>query len=93
MNPVKQAKLEKAINESDSSFCGEVRGMNLDQIKERLSKLSLDAQSIVRAKEEDEELTAAKEEVKEMGAPYREAMKKVRQKLDFLVSILEEKNV
>ena len=93
MNPIKQAKLEKAINETDSTFVGEVRGYTLVQCKDRLSKLSLDAQAVVQAKENDDELTAVKEEVKEMGAPYRESLKKLRQKIDFLVSILEEKDI
>lgn len=93
MNPIKQAKLEKAINEIDSTFCGEVRGYTLDQTKDRLSQLSLEVQAVVQAKENDDELTAAKAEVKEMGAPYRESLKKLRQKIDFLVSILEEKNI
>jgi len=93
MNPIKQAKLEKAINEIDSTFCGETRGYTLVQCKDRLSKLSLEVQSVVNARENDDELTQAKEEVKDMGAPYRESLKKLRQKIDFLVSVLEEKNI
>lgn len=93
MNPIKQAKLEKAINDIDGTFCGEVRGYTLDQIKDRLSKLSLDAQAVVMAKENDQELEDAKNEVKEMSSPYRESLKKLRQKIDFIVSILEEKDI
>jgi hypothetical protein len=93
MNPIKQAKLEKAINEIDSTFVGEVRGMTLVQCKDRLSKLSLDAQAVVMAKENDQELEDARANVKEMSSPYRESLKKLRQKIDFLLTVMEEKNI
>lgn len=86
-------KLEKLITEENESFCGEIRGLTLPQIKERLSQISLQKLELELFKEQDEELKNAKELVKELNTPHAESMKKLKMKLEFVVRILEEKNV
>lgn len=84
-------KLEKSIQEHDESFCGEVRGMTEVQLKDALARLSMQNESVVKAKEDDSELNELKDQVKELTAPYRESMKKLKSKIKFVVGIMEEK--
>lgn len=84
-------KLEKEISKSNESFCGEVRGMTVDQVKERIVMESQNLGQVREAKESDEDLNEAKELVKEYSAPYRDSMKAINNKLKFLVEMLKEK--
>lgn len=84
-------KLEKEIAKHNESFCSEVRGMTETQIKDTLARESLKSQEISQAKADCEELQEAKQTVKEISQPYNEAQKKQKQKIEFLVKILEEK--
>jgi hypothetical protein len=84
-------KLEKTIEENDSSFCGEVRGMTVSQLKDVLALVSMQRESVVKAKEDDEELISLKAQVKEISAPYRESLKKLQDKIKFIVGTMEEK--
>lgn len=86
-------KLEKEIAKHNESFAGEVRGMTETQLKDTLARISLRAQEIIQAKQDCDELTEAKQTVKEISAPFNEALKKEKQKIEFLVRILEEKTI
>lgn len=55
--------------------------------------MSLAAQAIVQAKEDDEELQSLKEQVREISKPYNDALKIQRLKIEFIVKVMEEKNV
>lgn len=84
-------KLETEINKHNESFCGEVRGYTETQMKDALARESLRLQEIVQAKADCEELQEAKQTVKEISTPFNDASKKQKQKIEFLVKILEEK--
>lgn len=86
-------KLEKEIAKHNESFAGEVRGMTETQVKDTLARESLRAQEIIQAKSDCEELHDAKQLVKEISGPFNEALKKQKQKIEFLVRILEEKTI
>jgi hypothetical protein len=86
-------KLEVAIAKDNESFCGEQRSMTLTQLKDSLARESLAAQVVMQAKEDDEELQSLKEQLKEASAPYREALTKQKLKIEFIVKIMEEKNI
>lgn len=86
-------KLEKEISKHNENFCSESRSMTLTQIKDSLARESLGLQETVQAMKDDDGLTEAKLTVKEMSAPYREVMKKQKQKIEFLVAMLEEKQI
>ena len=86
-------KLETLISDNNESFCGECRGMTETQLKDVLSRESLSAQAIVQAKEDDEELQALKDQLKEASSPYRESLKIQKLKIEFIVRILEEKTI
>lgn len=86
-------KLEKEIAKHNEQFCCEVRAMTETQIKDTLARESLRAQEISQVKSDCEELQEAKATVKEISAPFNEAAKKQKQKIEFLVKILEEKTI
>ena len=86
-------KLEKEIAKHNESFCGEVRGYTETQIKDALGRESLRAQEISQAKSNDEELQEAKASVREVSKPYNESLKIQKQKIEFLVTMLEEKTI
>jgi len=84
-------KLEKQIDDVSPSFCGEVRGMTLQQVKDRLASESQHAATVQKSMEEDEELVATKALLKELRGPYSDAKKAINNKIKFLVAMLEEK--
>lgn len=86
-------KLEKEISKHNEQFCGQARGMTLTQLKDTLARESLGLQETSQAMKDDFELSEAKATVKEMSAPYREIMKKQKQKIEFLICMLEEKQI
>jgi len=86
-------KLEKEIiKNGNEQFCGEVRGMTLQQVKDTLAIESQNFEVVVKAQDEDEELNRLKEDLKELKAPYLESKKAIKTKIRFLVGMLEEKS-
>jgi hypothetical protein len=86
-------KLEKELNKINETFVGEIRGMTLTQLKDRLSLESLRSQEVSQAKADDQELQDAKDLVREISAPYNSSLKIQKQKIQFIVSQLEEKTI
>ncbi len=86
-------KLEKEIQKHNESFCGEIRSFTETQMKDVLARESLRAQEIAQAKSDCDELTEAKQAVKEISQPFNEALKKQKQKIEFIVKIMEEKTI
>jgi hypothetical protein len=67
--------------------------MTLTQLKDRLSLESLRSQEVSQAKADDQELQDAKALVREISAPYNSSLKIQKQKIQFIVSQLEEKTI
>lgn len=93
-------KLEKEIAKHNESFCGEVRGMTLQQIKDRLAHESLEVQRINMYIETNDEIAKLKEEfdtakgkLDEAMKPSKETLKKQNAKIKFLLVNLEEKTI
>lgn len=72
-------------------FCNEVDSLDGAQLKARIVKLQQGLQESEACKEKDEEYQAAREQVKELGAPYRDIKKAVRLKTSYLVELLKER--
>lgn len=86
-------KLETEIRKHNESFCSDIRGMTVAQLKDVIARESVAAQEIARAKENDEELQDLRREAREAAKPYNDSIKKQRQKIDFAVAIIEEKTI
>ncbi len=72
-------------------FKNAVASMDTDELKERVVTLSKQEGEIIKARKDDSDLTDATERVKEMKAPYAEALKKVKSERQYVHTILEER--
>jgi len=70
-----------------------VQSMDLEEIKKKIYESESHAYEIERAKEEDEKLTQAKEMVKEIQAPYKDAYDTEAAKIKFCFFVLESRGV
>lgn len=81
------------IKEQLPDFLDEVKELNLTQINARLSKLCQDAEDTRQARDDDDELSRAREKATCLGAPYRETLKAIGLKTRYLVQQLKEKGL
>lgn len=81
-------KLEKyLIRQRDSQFVKDLRALTKDQLKKKMQEQAIYRQETVTAKQEDEELKTLKEKVKDLQAPYNDALK-MNDKISRFVSLL-----
>lgn len=87
-------KLEKFLKkEGRQDFIDEMRAATPDQLEAKLLGLAKHAQEITNTRDSDEELRAAKERAKSLGATYRE-QKKMNDKLArFVALMMQEQGV
>lgn len=83
-------KMKKEADVSDE-FKNAIAAMNSNELKDRVVTLSRQEGEIIKARKEDDELTEATERVKELKAPYSEALKKVKNERVYVHSVLEER--
>ena len=83
--------LEEEVKERMPEFVDEVVSLSVDDLNARLSRLAKDNEANEEAKEEDDELTEARELVTELSAPYREAKKFIRLRSKYIIQLLKEK--
>lgn len=68
-----------------------VDALGLDDLEKRLSQYAKEQDKVDQAKEADEALEQAKEQVKEYNAPYSEAKKALKLKMKYLIMLIGEK--
>jgi|GEM_PF-3137220 len=83
-------KMKKQDTVSEE-FKNLVNSMNTAELKERVVTLSKQEGEVIKARKEDLDLSDATALVKELKAPYGEALKKVRAERQFVHVILEER--
>lgn len=81
-------KLEKQVG---PEFVSIVNGQSLKDLNDNLLTLAKYAQEVITSQKADEALSKAKEEVKELNAPYKEALKANANKQRYVALLLEEK--
>jgi hypothetical protein len=81
-----KSKIEKEMPE----FVAEVSGLCLGDLETRLVALSKGVMEVERTKEADEAYAAAKANASELGAPYREAKKALKMKMEYIFGLLGE---
>jgi hypothetical protein len=82
-----QERVQKEIPE----FAEVVAGLSVAELEQRLASEAKNAERIEEAKENDQALEEAKNQVAEYSAPYRDAKKVVRLKSRYLISLIKEK--
>jgi hypothetical protein len=81
-------KIEKTLG---SEFVAEIRSLKFDELNQKLFQLAKYEQEIITAKNQDDKLLDAKELVKELNTPYREALTVNRQKARLVGLIIAER--
>jgi hypothetical protein len=90
------ARTKKDVTDKDpfadlpAEFKDKLASMNEVDIRKEVSKVALDEEENVRLKEEDLDLKALKEQVKEASKVYRESSKENRLKIKFARRVLED---
>jgi hypothetical protein len=82
-------KLEKQLN--DETLASELRGLTKKELEFKLLELAKHAQEIVTTRNSDEELTDAKNVVKELSAPYNDQLKGNKLMSRFIHLLVKEK--
>jgi hypothetical protein len=83
--------LAEKVQKEMPEFAGTVDGLSVDELEKRISTYAKEGESVETAKENDEGLQAAKEQVKEFNAPYSDAKKAIRMKIKYLIQLVGEK--
>lgn len=83
--------IQEIVQKAHPAFTGEVDSLSLVDLEKRLNALAKGAEENEEAKENDEDLELAQEQVSQMAAPYREYKKANRQKTRYIISLIKEK--
>jgi len=89
-----QEKLVEVQEKLDKAFPGysdAVNGMTLTELKDQVVSMNKNIEEISLAQEADSKLEDAEALVKELKAPYTEATKKAKLKLQFMNLLLKSK--
>lgn len=90
MAKAKKSLAEK-VQEEHAEFAGEVAGLSVQELDNRLATLAKAGEENEQAKEDDEELEQALANASELGAPYRDARKVIRLKSRYIIGLIKEK--
>lgn len=82
-------KLEKEMPE----FVSEVDSASTEDLEHRLSALWSGLFEVDKAIEKDDKLQEVKTLAKDLGQPYRDAKKAIKQKANFIVEILNSRGI
>ena len=83
--------LQQKVQEEMPDFAGEVAGLSVDQLNNRLAEQAKAGEWNEQAKEDDEELEEAQATASELAAPYKDVKKAVRLKSRYLIALIKEK--
>lgn len=83
--------LQEKIQEEMPEFAGEVAGLSVADLNNRLAEQAKAAEWNEQSKEDDEELEEAQAHASELGAPYRDAKKAIRLRSRYLIALIKEK--
>lgn len=90
MARTKKSIVEK-VQEEMPEFAGEVAGLSVESLNQRLATIAKAQQENDEAQEDDEDLGKAKAHAKELGAAYREPRKALKLKSKYIVGLIKEK--
>lgn len=89
---MKQKKsIEEIIKKENPQFKEEADALSAAELDARLGQIAKDTDAVEQAKENDEELEQAKEQVSVLGSSYRDAKKALRLKTRYIIHLLKEK--
>jgi len=85
--------INKVIKKLPEGFTSIVDGAKDQDLKSMMCQCEANIYTIDEAKEGDTKLSSAKEEIKEMNAPYREAKQVQTAKITYILHTLESRGI
>jgi len=85
------AKLTKLRKKLSESLIEELDVMSVDDLRSRIVRTEMNCMETERARDADTDLESARDTLKEMGAPYKEAIKAQRTIGAYAALLLEAK--
>lgn len=85
--------LEKLLKKLPTGFKDEADGMTESVLRAQIIQAEANIKAVENERDEDEKLTGAKELVKDLSGPYRDAISAQRAKIAYLLHRLEEEGV
>lgn len=83
--------INKIIAKLPTGFVDDVAGMNQTALRNAIIQSETNIRQIELDKAEDEKLIGAKEIVKDLNGPYRDAITAQRAKIKYVLHVLEER--
>lgn len=87
----KLVEVQKKLDKQFPGYSDAVNGMTNTELKEQVVSMNKSIEEIALAKDADEKLEDAEALVSELKAPYDEATKKAKMKLQFMNLLLKSK--
>lgn len=91
MNSAKKEAIKAKVEKDLPDFVDMLNGASLESLDKNLSIYAKYREETELAKSEDEGLQRAKEAVKEISAPYNDAIKVLKLKLAYINLLIEER--
>lgn len=88
MDKQKEKKWEKVLSDT---YVSNNKSLTEEEAKAKLIEAQFELKKIFAEKEDDDQLNAAKEIVKELNAGYNAAAKHEKAKVDFLLEVIESR--
>lgn len=83
--------IEKILKKLPAGFADEIASYNKQRLKDAVLQSETNIRAVEQEREQDEKLKGAKEIVKDLNGPYREAIGAQRAKIAYLLHVLEER--
>lgn len=83
--------LTVTIQKQMPEFADEVASFDVSALEDRIVSMARSLDDVEKAKAADEGLEQAREQAKQLNAPYNDAKKAIRLKTSYLILLLEEK--
>lgn len=84
-------KIENVIKKLPSGYVDEANSLSDTQLKAQIIQCEANVRDIKAAQDADVKLQGAKELVKDLSGPYKEAVGAQRAKIDYILHLLEER--
>lgn len=84
-------KLDKILKKLPEGFVEEVAGLGEQGLKDVVLQAETNIRRVEQEREDDERLAGAKEIVKDLNGPYRDAISFQRAKIAYALHVLEER--
>lgn len=91
MNSAKKEAIKTKVEKEFPDFVDMITAADLQSLEKNLYIYAKHREETELALSEDEALALAKEQVKEMSAPYRDAIKALKLKMAYINLLIEEK--